>query len=502
MLMFCIMLISNVAYADEPMVITDMPEGQMGSGGGSSEDKGEDKDEGKESGDGLKSQDGKERKAEDIFVDSGAPSSFKDAKYYDTCIPYNLTYDEVGGYAIDPSYAYGNYGGVHVMSADVIKSKLGGVVAHMGVPGHMIPSDRASNFDNSKVKYSDEEGTGARVVTDQNGVQYYSIAVQGIHLNASSSFFGGGGEIIGQALDIILTDGTVIHCVIGEKNSDHHTNGTTNGKPSDTADGYLTPSKLKMDQYRNLFQACNGAQIELMYGDTEAFKAKYNIGTGEGQNRNMYYRMYDFRIDNPKKPASDDVKALSYKIPVDGKLADGGTDNDDKEITDLEQTGLFEETYFVKWKSGKEEDYHSFADIQNMNNSDIYDVENWKADLEKKNSESFLIKGGRWLTMLFGIIFEVWMLFIYLAYWFDRLNNFFEYRLLELITFGRLTISPDEDSCTFSLSTLGKGEKRTVNHKKVLEVVIIGLAFGTLIISGTFFRILSAVVNKILEILY
>ncbi len=182
-------------------------------------------------------------------------------------------------------------------------------------------------------------------------------------------------------------------------------------------------------------------------------------------------------------------------VPEDKK------DESDELAEQMVETGLWSETQFVKWKTSTNSRLE-FSDIQKLTNNDIYDVENWKADLEKKNSESFLIKGGRWLTMLFGIIFEVWMLFIYLAYWFDRLNNFFEYRMLELVTFGRLTISPDEDSCTFSLTTLGRGEKRTVNHKKLIEVVIIGLAFGTLIISGTFFRILNAVVLKILEILY
>ena len=511
MLMFCSMLISNVAYADEPMVITDMSEGQMGSGGGSSEDKGENKDDGKESGDGLKAHDGKERKEKDLYVDSGAPSSFKGAKYYDSTVPYNLTYDEVGGCSIEGTAPKPGTGGLSIMTQELRKTTIGGKVAHMGSSGFTVGmkwggGDRTGlEFDHSTVKYGYDDETGARILTDKNGVRYYLIAIQGYHYNSSGSYYPFTEKSLGQVVDIILTDGTVIHTVVSEHNAIEHTNGIYNGEQGESSytefDGTMVVDKLKMTQYKNLFQACNGCQIELMEYGADKFMTKYNMGSKEGQNRIMYYRMYDFKADNPPSPASDDVKALSYKVPVDGKLIGGGTDNNDKEVTDLEQTGLYDETYFVKWKSDKEWSVY-FPDWQNMNNSDIYDVENWKADLEKKNSESFLIKGGRWLTMLFGIIFEVWMLFIYLAYWFDRLNNFFEYRLLELITFGRLTISPDEDSCTFSLSTLGKGEKRTVNHKKVLEVVIIGLAFGTLIISGTFFRILSAVVNKILEILY
>lgn len=178
-----------------------------------------------------------------------------------------------------------------------------------------------------------------------------------------------------------------------------------------------------------------------------------------------------------------------------------GEENANDMATALVSAGLMKETDFVKWKSSTRCSL-KFEDIQHMTNTDIKDVEDWKSDVEKKNSESFLIKGGRWVIILFGILFDVWMLLIYISYWFDRLNNFFDYSLLNILTFGRLTISPDEAQCTFSVTSLGKGEARTVNHRKVLELVIIGLAFGTLIVSGAFFTILSGIVNKILEILY
>lgn len=173
----------------------------------------------------------------------------------------------------------------------------------------------------------------------------------------------------------------------------------------------------------------------------------------------------------------------------------------DELATQMVSVGLWKETDFVKWKTSTRSSLQ-FSDIQALRIDDIGDIEDWEADIRLRNSDSLLIRGGRWLTILFGIIFNVWMLLIYISYWFDRLNNFFDYSLLNIVTFGRLLISPDESECTFSLTSLGKGEKRTVNHRKILEVVIIGLAFGTMIVSGVFFRILSLVVNKILEILY
>lgn len=475
-------------------------------------DKDKDKDKNNNTSGGLKAHNGKERKESELYVDSGAPSSFKGAKYYDSTVPYELTYNEVGGCSIEGTVPKEGTGGLLVMSDSVRQSKIGGRVAQMGSSGFTVGmrwggGDRDGlQFDHSKVTYGYEGGTNARILTDNNGVKYYLIAIQAYHYNSSGSYYPFDVSSLGQVVDIILTDGTVIHTVVSEHNAIEHTNGIKNGEQGESSytsfDGTMVVDKLKMSQYKNLFQACNGCQIELMEGGASAFTEKYNLGSGEGKNRIMYYRMYNFKADNAPKPASNDVKELSYKIPVDGELVGGGNpSNNDKEVTDLEQLGLYDETHYVKWKSDKEWLAY-FPNWQEMHNEDISDVENWKADLEKKNDESILIKGGRWLTILFGIIFEVWMLLIYISYWFDRLNNFFDYSLLNLVTFGRLSISPDEDECTFSLTSLGKHEKRTVNHRKVLEVVIIGLAFGTLIVSGVFFSILSSVVNKILEILY
>lgn len=207
---------------------------------------------------------------------------------------------------------------------------------------------------------------------------------------------------------------------------------------------------------------------------------------------------YGIDIYNEGAAQSPDM----YKL-LSGAEVEGNTNPDlDKDLAKvMVSSGLWDETQFVKWKVMTNAPIE-FADIYNMNADDIYDVENWKNDLEKENSEGILIRGGRFLSMLFGIIFEVWMMLIYLSYWFDRLNNFFDFSVLSILTFGRLRISPDESECTFSMTDLGKGEKRTVNHKKILEVCIIGLAFGALIVSGALFQILQELVNKVLEFLY
>lgn len=432
--------------------------------------------------------------------DSGIPSSFDDCSYYDCYIPYKLVPRDIGGWCTgvtNTSYDYGP------MSQNLIDN------CHMG--GY-INYQWNHQWDDAGTKGYDPD-TGCSIVTDKYGTQYYETAVQGFFYNNSSA---GTGDFPawntegqrGQIFDVILTDGTVIHFILADCNSNSHTNGGTaelGGDGAPTADGIWSFSDVKMEQYYNLYAAMSGNQVEIwgQSGCASKFAKKFGLGYGaDTKNKIAYYRMYDKTVFEPPKPANDKVKALSYNLSdvglspsSDGSEEDGGFGNFQL------GTAKYAETYFVKWKTAETENI-DFPFQWWMRDDDIQEVENWKSDLEKTNSESILIRGGRFISILFGILFEVWMMLIYLSYWFDRLNNFFDFSVLSILTFGRLRISPDESECTFSMTDLGKGEKRTVNHKKILEVCIIGLAFGALIVSGAIFSILQGLVNKVLSWLY
>ena len=161
-------------------------------------------------------------------------------------------------------------------------------------------------------------------------------------------------------------------------------------------------------------------------------------------------------------------------------------------------SGVWGEEEFVSWKKMTDIQLE-FADIKSLNDDDLHNLKTWQEDIEKDTADNILITGGRWIVLLFGIIFEIWMLLMYLAYWFDRLNNFIDVDLLKLISFGKLVISPTEEECTFSVRSLAKGETRTINHRHMLMVCAIGLAFGTLIVSGTLFDIVNGIVQRVLD---
>lgn len=225
--------------------------------------------------------------------------------------------------------------------------------------------------------------------------------------------------------------------------------------------------------------------------------------------------MFDADMERSGGQAMADRKKYAHavfdwleKYPVDGENEDREASADEKEVVELAvSSGIWDETQFVKWKEMTGFDDETVLEkfkslsILDMHEDDINDLENWKSDIEKARKDNFLIRGGRWLAILFGILFEIWMMLMYLAYWFDRINNFVEVSLLQIISFGKLRISADETECTFSVKSLAMSEVRTINHKKLLGVVIVGLSFGSLIISGVMFEWLHKGVNLMLSVL-
>lgn len=212
---------------------------------------------------------------------------------------------------------------------------------------------------------------------------------------------------------------------------------------------------------------------------------------------------YDIDIYSEGAKQSPDI----YKLMTGSDCSVNTMGTDGAQLSEslastMVNAGLWGEDKFVSWKKMSESTTR-FDEIilDSMSDDDIYEIENWKLDLEHRNEDSFLIKGGRWLAMLSGLAFILWGVFIYLAYWFDRINNFIELNVLKIVTFGKLTISPDEKECTFSLKELGKGETRTINHKKMIGICLISIGFGTFIVSGAIFSLLQSFVNSVLSLL-
>lgn len=162
------------------------------------------------------------------------------------------------------------------------------------------------------------------------------------------------------------------------------------------------------------------------------------------------------------------------------------------------------------WSTAELSDYVKLCEINvqdeflkgalrgNLTQLELASLTAWELNVQTDVSETFLVKGGRFIVILFGIILLVWALLVYIAYWFDRLNNIIEFDALSFITLGRLRVYDGFSEPTYSLTGKEhKGKVKTVNHRAVLFIVFVAIFAGVLIISGQIFNILSWIILKV-----
>lgn len=135
-----------------------------------------------------------------------------------------------------------------------------------------------------------------------------------------------------------------------------------------------------------------------------------------------------------------------------------------------------------------------------LSQDELEGVATWERNVFEDIEQGGFIRFARVLVQIFGIMFTIWMIFLYIAYWFDRVNNFFYIDTLGILSFGYLHMSDTEEECTFHVRDLGKGGRRTVNHRAILFVCLCGIAFGVFIISGFYYEVLNAMVRFVLKV--
>lgn len=170
-------------------------------------------------------------------------------------------------------------------------------------------------------------------------------------------------------------------------------------------------------------------------------------------------------------------------------------------MTDLATSGFYTEDQLAHYVSMTETnidmDLLSNAMRENLTSYELSELADWERNVETNSLEYIIIDGGRKILMVFAIALEVWSLLVYLAYWFDRLNNFIPISFLTILTFGKLRIADDTTKATYSLrENSTKTSVKTVNHRAMLGITCLGLCLGTLIMTGYLFVILEWVVMK------
>lgn len=117
-------------------------------------------------------------------------------------------------------------------------------------------------------------------------------------------------------------------------------------------------------------------------------------------------------------------------------------------------------------------------------------VANWSDNID--NQETTVVDWLRTLIAFLGILITIYSIFIYLAYWLDRVNNIIPFYVLPIITFHHLVISPDDTS---SFNPEVEGQKAVI-HKDIIKIVVIGCTLGVLLMTGKIYDIISFVWGK------
>lgn len=407
---------------------------------------------------------------ENPYGDSKIEKSYSDLDYYDCYVPYNLSPEKIGGYSTGVlAYTYETYNySMKSHYPDRIANKFSYLVngyQPMGSPY------RGCNI---------ESENGMQVLVDKNGNKYYMMAIQeffycfpGIKEDAS---FPKWGSQNGQLVDVILTDGTVIHFVIVDANDSAHTNGGP--KEESLWNVQYEFSKLKINQYKHLFHAAYGNMIELAgvsWGaGVSEFMEKYNMSL-DG-NQVAYYRMYNGYIDDLPKRNNGIGKETSFNL---GNVSiSGGTSGNDSDNTGTSEIVSEWELTGMKGLDKKLKDNQS--EVILPTNSDLSIKEQYSVALSGENialeKYSSYIDIVRVIVVFIGLCLVLLGVFLIVALIFDKANNFIEISLVNIVTFGLLKYSDEKNT---------KRDSGYASATKIIIIVSVVMTIGLLLISGS-----------------
>ena len=439
--------------------------------------------------------DGNARSEEDVYGDSGLPSSYDGAEYYDCYIPYNLTFEDIGGYATGVLwYEYSSYNTPNGM-ADYLRDN------HVGT-AFMIENSNRNSFIRSPVQFDRVDAeTTMLIYKDQYGNEYYSCAVPEAMYRSpkvgTNNFPGYSMENRCQMLDVILSDGTIIHFIIGDAAAIQHCNAGSDD-PAARFDVEYKFSEIKLPQYRHIFHAVGGHFIELNGYSLTGFTNKYNIGDEEGQNHVVYVRMYNQNVNdtNHSDRAGGVGKSVSYNLGnLDVDASYSGSSSSSKESSDSGISdfvlGLDKLPGMNSYDFQAQQNNIEFADGSSLTIGEKYSIANLKEDIVLSR-ESNIIDIARTAVVFCGLVMITYMVLLILAWLFDKANNFIDISLVKILTLGKLEYTEDKEI---------QHTKGYANNTRIFIIASVLAIIGMILISGGVFpwmmRILMTIVNKL-----
>ena len=252
-----------------------------------------------------------------------------------------------------------------------------------------------------------------------------------------------------------------------------------------------------------MFSTQNGNTLEL-WGDTsrvgvisQSFKKKYNLGSGSGQNRIAYYRMYNKYIKESPKRNKGVGKGVDFSygnVTIVNSPDESGADSTDSASNSGSESVIVKEQDLIgmpevsKLMDGQEK-------ITLSSRSDLDMGEQYSLGLVGNDiytsAHASMLNTARVIVTFVGLVLVFYSVLLITGYMFDKTNRFFDFNLTAVLTLGAVTYTDDEDA---------KHIHGYASFGKLLFIAIVILCVGMLLISGGVFSFMSEVLYKIISI--
>lgn len=456
------------------------------------------------------------------FMDSGAPTRYSNGKYYDVAIPYDTKLVDIGGMATG-GVSTGKYAVVPLPS-DSPKKQIGWMMHESSTLQYQLKKNVKGAVTEGRDKDTD------LIYFDVDGVKYYLAALgqgmfsnsqwkdilhwergmQGVSSNTGLVNKGGIAGYSGILFDIILKDGTQHHFALADTMGVGHSVGDITSNQDSI--GYKK-SPLKYKQYLCMWYCSDSAHV-LEYFGYVGNNAKVMKGLGITESNPIaYVRIWDMSLykGGIQCKSGQEMYSSNGGSPIDTSSNPNQNTGATGEasVTEANKSsnpqyigaGYYSESQLGAFVAMNEPDLAGMflgnVSLDNLNQQQTDSLSNWKRNISNQFDNPF-ISTLRIFVLFLGILLTLWSGLVYIAYWFDRLNTFFDLSFLSVLTFGKLMVSPDLDSCTFTLKAMGDGKRKTVTHGVIMGISITGLFFGTMLFTGTFYRFIAFIVNLVL----
>ena len=439
-------------------------------------------------------------------------------------IPYDTKLIDIGGMATG-GVSTGKYAVVPLPS-DSPKKQIGWMMHESSTLQYKLKGNVKGNVTEGRDSVTD------LIYFDVDGVKYYLAALgqgmfsnsqwedilhwekgqQGVSSNTGLVNQGGIAGYSGILFDIILKDGTQHHFALADTMGVGHSVGDITSNQDSI--GYKK-SPLKYKQYLCMWYCSDSAHVLEYFGYGRNPKTMKGLGISES-NPIAYVRIWNMSLykGGIQCKSGQEMYSSTGGSPVDTSSNPNQNTGATGEasVTEANKSsnpqyigaGYYSESQLGAFVAMNEPDLAGMflgnANLNNLNQQQTDSLANWKRNINNQYDNPF-ISVLRVIVSFLGIVLVVWSSLVYIAYWFDRLNTFVDLSLLTILTLGQLMVSPELDSCTFTLKTMGDGKIKTVTHGVIVGICITGFFFGTMLFTGVFYRVIAYFINLVLALI-